>query len=313
MFSWRGEGTRKRAGVGLARKAYPEMRMHLIRPAVYPLKRLIMKPVIYLSQLRKDLKKEFKNLNIDTKDVDCIIMEALNCNFSLLLKDSLLTTEEIKRIMEAVKMRKEGKPVTKIFHKAYFYGLEFYVDENVLSPRPETEILVLEALKYLNENKNTKVLDLCTGSGAIACAIKKNKDVSVCATDISEKALNVAEKNAKNLGLKIRFLKSDMFNNINGKFDLILSNPPYIETSLCDTLDKEVKDYDPLLALDGGADGLDFYREIEANMSHLNDDGKLIVEIGYNQAKSVCEIFKNYKTKIIKDYGNKDRIIVVEK
>lgn len=270
------------------------------------------KVALYLSDYRKELKRDFKNLNIDTRDVDCIMMEVLNCDFSFLLKNELLTTEEIKRIMEAVKMRKEGKPVTKIFHKAYFYGLEFYVDENVLSPRQETELLVDTALEFL-KGRHAKVLDLCTGSGCIACAIKKETNVDITAIDISDKALEVARKNAKNLGLKIEFKKSDMFKNLTQKFDLIVSNPPYIETEVCKTLDKEVKEFDPIIALDGGVDGLDFYRTIKDNMDYLNPNGQLILEIGYNQGKSVCKIFEGYKTKIIKDYSNNDRIVVITK
>ncbi len=271
-----------------------------------------MKVAVYLSNLRRDLKKDFKSLNIDEKDVDCIIMETLNCSYTDLIKDRLLTTEETNRIMKAVRERKDGKPVTKIFNKAYFYGLEFYVDENVLSPRQETELLVDKAIEFL-KTRPAKVLDLCTGSGAIACAIKKVTNADVTATDISDKALKIAQKNATRLGLDIEFKQSDMFKNLTQKFDLIVSNPPYIETDVCKTLDREVKDHDPMLALDGGADGLDFYRIIRNNMEYLKNDGQLILEIGYNQGPSVCEIFKDYKTETIKDYNNNDRIVVVKK
>lgn len=295
---------------GLARKPLARFQ-RAIRPPVST-KGESMKVAVYLSNLRRDLKNDFKSLNIATNDVDCIIMEILNCSFTDLIKDRLLTTEETGQIMQAIKVRKSGKPVTKIFNKAYFYGLELYVDENVLSARQETELVVDKAIEFL-KNRPAKVLDLCTGSGAIACAIKKMTNADVTATDISEKALEIAKRNAKSLGLDIEFKQSDMFKNITQKFDLIVSNPPYIETETCKTLDKEVKNYDPMLALDGGADGLDFYRTIKNNMKYLKDDGQLILEIGYNQGQSVCQIFKGYKTEIIKDYNNKDRIVVVKK
>lgn len=291
-----------------------KMRKHLLRPCL--LKRCIMKNAVYLSALRKDLKKDFKNLNIDTKDVDCIIMEVLNCDFSFLLKDQLLTTEEIKHIMEAVKLRKEGKPVTKIFNKAYFYGYQFYIDENVLSPRSETEILVDKALEVLKSMPNAKVLDLCTGSGCIACAIKKEclkreVNATITAVDISKTALEVAKRNAKTLNLDIKFLESDVFKNVNEKFDVIISNPPYIEEDTWRTLSDEVRVYDPKLALVGGADGLDFYREIKRNMDKLNKNGVLLLEIGFNQAEKIKDIFSDYCVKIIKDYSNNDRVVII--
>lgn len=186
------------------------------------------------------------------------------------------------------------------------------MDENVLSPRQETELLVDNAIEFL-KTRQAKVLDLCTGSGAIACAIKKNTNADVTATDISDKALEIAQKNAKNLGLDIEFKKSDMFKDITQKFDLIVSNPPYIETDVCKTLDNEVKNFDPMIALDGGVNGLDFYRIIKDNMDFLNPQGQMILEIGYNQGQSVHELFKEYDTKILKDYSNNDRIVVIKK
>lgn len=272
-----------------------------------------MKYAVYLSNLRKDLKKSFAEKNIDVNDVDCILMEVLNISFSDLRKDRLLATSEVNTIMKCVEERKQGKPVTKIFHKAYFYGYEFYVDENVLSPRCETELLVDTALEFLIDKPNAKVLDLCTGSGAIACAIYKKSKVSIVATDISEQAIEIAKRNAKNLECEIDFVKSDMFKNVSGQFDLILSNPPYIESDTCLNLDREVKDYDPILALDGGEDGLNFYRIIKDNMKYLKTGGKLVMEIGFNQGEAIKKIFKDYNTKVIKDYSNNDRIVVVEK
>lgn len=272
-----------------------------------------MNTTVYLADLKKDLRAMFNNLNIDVGDVDCIIMEALNLEYTDLYKDRVLSAEDVERVMQCVEERKQGKPVTKIFHKVYFYGLEFYVDENVLSPRQETELLVDYAIAFLKTHEHAKVLDLCTGSGAIACAMKKNTNAYVVATDISDSALNVARQNAKQLGLEIEFKHSDMFKNLAGEFDLIVSNPPYIETDVCKTLASEVRDYDPMIALDGGADGLVFYKEIRKNMRYIKDGGQLVLEIGYNQGKAVRDIFKGYKVRIIKDYSNNDRIVIVEK
>ena len=276
-----------------------------------------MKEVVYLSRLRRDLKRSFAQTNIDVNDVDCILMEVLNLDFTQLAKDRLISCEEERQIMSCVKERKQGKPVTKIFNKAYFYGYQFFVDNNVLSPRSETELLVDYALQFVRQHPQARVIDLCTGSGAIACAICKKSadfgDLQLFASDISPKALAVAKQNAKNLDCDITFVQSDMFDNLQGNFDLVVSNPPYIETATIQSLDKEVKDYDPTIALDGGVDGLDFYRKIKNNLNRLNFGGMCIMEIGYNQGESVKQIFKEYSPQIVKDYCNNDRILIVRK
>ena len=266
-----------------------------------------------LSELRKILKTLLKQNNKDVKDADFILSEVLNISVTNLFIERDVSLEDEQKIMNCISERLKGKPVTKIFNKAYFYGLEFFIDENVLSPRPETELVVDTALSYLKGRDNLKVLDLCTGSGAIACAIKKYSDASVTASDISNKALKVASLNAKNLGLDINFIKSDMFTEIQDTFDIIVSNPPYIESDVCKTLDEEVLKFDPLISLDGGADGLDFYRTIKDNLNQLKPNGVLIMEIGYNQGESLKQIFKEYKTEVLKDYNNLDRVVVVSK
>lgn len=265
-----------------------------------------------LSELRLKAKELLKQNGKNIKDADFIISEVLNLSVTSLFIDRDLTDLQVKSVMSCINERLQGKPVTKIFNKAYFYGLQFFINENVLSPRPETELIVDTALEYL-QDKELKVLDLCTGSGAIACAVSKNSNALVSASDISDKALNVAKGNAKNLGLNISFIKSDMFNNINDAFDIIVSNPPYIETDVCKTLDEEVLKYDPMLALDGGDDGLDFYRTIKENLNHLKPNGVLIMEIGYNQGESLKNLFKEYNVEILKDYNNLDRVVVVRR
>lgn len=264
-----------------------------------------------LSELRKKIKEILKDNDKDVKDADFILSEVLGVAVTNLFIDREINSIDEKKIMSFVKERIAGKPITKIFNKAYFYGLEFFVDENVLSPRPETELVVDTALSFIKD-KHLKVLDLCTGSGAIACAIKKNSKASVSASDISNKALKVASINASELGLDINFIESDMFDNINNTFDVIVSNPPYIESGVCKTLDEEVFNHDPILALDGGLDGLDFYRTIKENLNHLKPNGVLIMEIGYNQSDSLKQIFEDYKTEILKDYNNLDRVVVVK-
>ena len=187
--------------------------------------------------------------------------------------DETQKEEIFKRVEEII----AGKPIQYITHHQEFMGLDFYVDENVLIPQPDTEILVEEALHMINrKNENIRILDLCTGSGAIAVSIENyaldRNIIKIYASDISAEALEIARKNAilNNEETNIRFIKSNMFENINDKFDIIVSNPPYIETQTIANLSKEVQN-EPHIALDGGEDGLVFYRIIAKEAKkHLN-------------------------------------------
>ena len=213
-----------------------------------------------------------------------------------------------KQFFEYIEELCDNYPIQYITKKQEFMGDIFEVNDSVLIPRPDTEILVEEALKYANGD----VLDLCTGSGAIAVSIAKRCNVKVTATDISTAALEVAKKNAKKYNCNVKFIKSDMFENITGKYDLIVSNPPYIETDIILALDGNVK-REPFIALNGGVDGLDFYRKIANNAyKYLKNDGKLCIEIGYNQRKSVSNLLKEKydDIKCITDLSGKDRVIV---
>jgi len=208
-----------------------------------------------------------------------------------------------------------GVPIQYITNNQEFMGLNFYVDSNVLIPQPDTEVLVEEVIKICKED--SKVLDLCTGSGAIGVSIAKNvKDSQVIMSDISDKALVIAKKNAKDNEVidKCKFVLADMFEDIQEKFDVIVSNPPYIKTEVIKTLDKEVQN-EPNLALDGGEDGLNFYKIIAKNTyKYLNKNGILALEIGYDQRDEVIDLLEKEGkyTEIYckKDLAGNDRIIV---
>ena len=234
----------------------------------------------------------------------------------------------------------EGYPIQYITGKQEFMGVEFFVNENVLIPQPDTEILVEEVIEIANEIKNPKILDLCTGSGAIAISLKKNlgqteafaptivdysepgglsekETIAITASDISRDALEVAEMNSKKNYVEIEFIQSDLFDNINKKFNIIVSNPPYIKTDVIKELSKEVQN-EPHLALDGGQDGLDFYRKIINNAyNFLESDGYLALEIGYDQKEDVIKIIEEtnqYKEIYLKkDLSGNDRIVVCKR
>lgn len=212
----------------------------------------------------------------------------------------------------------KGTPIQYITKHQQFMALDFYVDENVLIPQPDTEVLVEEGIKIIIE-QNMEVLDLCTGSGAIAISIAHYcQNSTVTATDVSQEALDVARKNANSNNVNIEFIESDLFDELAERsFDIILSNPPYIETDIINTLEKDVQ-AEPHLALDGGRDGLEFYKKIlnEAH-KHLKTNGYLMLEIGYNQGNAVINLaHKNLKLitkQPIKDLAGNDRILIFQK
>ena len=212
----------------------------------------------------------------------------------------------------------EKKPIQYILGYAYFCGMKLMVNEDVLIPRPETELLVERALKEISTNNYTTLLDIGTGSGAIAIAVKKEKDIMVLASDISQKALEVAERNAKEYNLDITFIQSDMFNNIEGRFDVIVSNPPYIDKNDINNIDEIVYRNEPHLALFSDDFGLYYYKVIIDNLDkYLNSNGVVIMEIGYNQSNAISEYIENkgydYQIEVIKDYNNLDRVIVLKR
>lgn len=233
--------------------------------------------------------------------------------------DKEIEEKDLTELNNIIKIRLTGKPISKIFGKKCFWNYCFFVDENVLDPRPDSEIMIEEILKDYENFKNEKlqVLDLGTGSGClIATILKLFENFCGTAIDISDKALNIAEKNSKNLGInnRLRLIKSNWNDSVEEKFDIIISNPPYIETNYIERLDIDVKNFDPILALDGGDDGLNPYRHLAKNLKkNCKHNTKIYLEIGINQKKPIIDLFEtnNFKfIKSIKDYSNIDRILV---
>ena len=239
----------------------------------------------------------------------------------LLVNDNKeLTLRQNVDYFKAIKKLIDGIPLQHITHQQEFMKLMFYVDENVLIPRSDTEILVEEVIEIAKKINAKKILDLCTGSGAIAISLAKYiKDGQITATDISEKALRIARLNARNNNVddKITFISSNLFQNIpEEKYDIIVSNPPYIKRKVIESLDREVKK-EPIIALDGGRDGLEFYKKIiYSSYEYLKDKGYLCLEIGYDQKNEVIDLI-NKEGKYIDTYSKKDlydndRIIITK-
>lgn len=244
--------------------------------------------------------------------------------------DVMVTEEQKEKYRELLDERLSGKPLQYITGEQEFMGFSFQVDERVLIPRLDTEILAEEALAYLDEisaradksaSRPFRVLDLCCGSGAIGlslAALAGNTEVVL--SDISKDALQVAELNAEHLGVKDRvsLIRSDLFKETGGGFDLIVSNPPYVRTDVIQTLETEVRDHEPVLALDGGADGLDIYRRIVKEApEHLSEGGCLMMELGFDQAadlKKLIEEDGRYSScRVRKDLAGLDRVVIAGK
>lgn len=240
-----------------------------------------------------------------------------NKEYLIIHDDEILSKEIEEKYFEYIEELLTGIPIQYIVHKQEFMGLEFFVNENVLIPQPDTEILVEEIISKVNEKD--KILDLCTGSGAIGISISKlcqAKNLDIYLSDISKEALKVAKKNSIKNSVNVKFIYSDLFENIKDKFNIIVSNPPYIESECIKKLSREVQN-EPVLALDGGEDGLEFYRKIAKEAkNYLNKNGILGLEIGYDQKKSVIEILQKEGYIEIyskKDYANNDRIIICKR
>ena len=272
-----------------------------------------------LKGLLADGAKMLTQAGIDEAELDArYILEyitGLNSAQYFIHSEDIIEKDKAEEFFRLIERRSKRIPLSYVIGTRDFFGLTFKVDENVLIPEQETELLVEEVIKH-SEGKS--VLDMCTGSGCIAISIALfGKPSKVAASDISEKALEVARENAKSLKAgEISFIQGDMFENVTDKFDIIVSNPPYIETGEIDELMPEVRDYIPRLALDGDIDGLKFYRIISKEaVKKLNKNGRIFYEIGYNQSRAVASILlENGFTdvKIMKDYSGLDRIVMAK-
>ena len=238
-------------------------------------------------------------------------------NTLLVHGDRTVSPEEEKQYLDAVERRSRRIPLQQITGQQEFMGLPFWVNSNVLIPRQDTEVLVEEVLKHTHDGM--RILDMCTGSGCILISILHySNDCEGLGVDISSPALEVAEENAERLlsgrtGVSARFLQSDLFEAVDGKYDILVSNPPYIRSAVVDTLMPEVKDYEPRIALDGEEDGRVFYRRILSDCKkNLKKGGMLFFEIGYDQAEAVKGMMEQagfLEVTVKKDFGGLDRVV----
>ena len=267
---------------------------------------------------------ELKNVNIEEPKLKArlLMQYVLNESRQYVIVNDMeqLDKAKEKQYLEEIKILKKGVPIEHITHQKEFMKLSFFVDKNVLIPRQDTEILVEEVIKIAKKINARKVLDLCTGSGAIAVSLAKYlPQAEITAIDISNDALKIAKKNANsnNVQNQITFISSDMFTNLSEeKFDIIVSNPPYIKTNVIKNLDIQVQN-EPYIALDGGKDGLDFYKKIiNESYQYLKYNGYLCLEIGFDQKIDVIELIENTErftgTYSKKDLFDNDRIIVTQ-
>lgn len=242
------------------------------------------------------------------EEAELIVMKVLDAKTKTELYDGRRIDNMQKDLcIKYARRRLKGAPLQYILGNACFYGFDFYVDNRVLIPRFDTEILVQKAIEIINDIPSCKVLDLCTGSGAIAISIAKNCKCDITATDISQDALEVARKNAINNEVEIEFRQGSLFSPVKGeKYDVITCNPPYIPTGDIPSLDAEVRDYEPHFALDGGADGLNFYKDIIAKSTkYLNEQGYLIFELGMGQNELVKELMQDsFEVDFAYDFNN---------
>ena len=281
-------------------------------------------------ELLKYGKKKLKESGIDDREARLLLAYVLGARKEELSKYEVVQDRVAIEFKMVIAQRCNGRPFAYIVGHKEFMKLDFEINEDVLIPRADTEILtekVIEIAKNLikNSKKDLKILDMCTGSGCIAIAIAKNvRSAVVVATDKSKAALKVAKKNARKNDVDVEFVESDLFKAIKksffkddeNRFDIIVSNPPYIETNEIKGLQKEVKDNEPRMALDGGEDGLSFYRTIsEEAKKYIKNNGILAYEIGYNQGEAVAKILRDNgytDVEVIKDYSDNDRVVIAK-
>ena len=261
----------------------------------------------------QELKERFAEKDIDASDAEWLVSLRSGVPRSeLASSDKLLVPSAVRALDALAEERLKGRPLWYILGSTDFYGCEIKTDERALIPRPETELLAELAVKAAKEGD--ALLDMCTGSGCIAVALAKycaDRHVSVTAADKSTEALALAAENAAANGAEVRLLESDLFASVEGTFDIIVCNPPYVKRGDLADLQREVRDYEPLSALDGGEDGLDFYRRLAAEApAHLKEGGMLLVECGAGQARDVAQLFCSFaRVSIIRDYAGIERFV----
>ena len=255
-------------------------------------------------------------------DSEILLSESINRSKKhiILNPKEILKSKHLNSFNKLIRRRKKGEPIAYLINKKEFWNNEFYVNKDVLIPRPDTELIIEQVLKIYPKNSQLQVLDIGTGSGCILLSILKERtNFYGTGIDISQKSINVSNFNAKKLKLNNRskFYNSDVDNFEIGKYDLIVSNPPYIELLSLKYLDRDVVNFEPKLALNGGFDGFSKIRKVISKASNLvKKNGKLILEIGFNQKNEVNKILKKegfYINKVLKDYGNNDRCIISTK
>lgn len=270
-----------------------------------------------MSALLENTKKRFAACGIEEDEAEWIFALTLGMPKSAVnSEERILKLAQAREIIRIADERLTGRPLWYVIGDTDFYGYTIKVDERVLIPRPETEELAAMVVSAATTGQS--VLDMCTGSGAIAIAVykelqKNGRPVKVTAVDVSADALALAQENAEANGAEIKFVQSDLFKRLRGRFDIIVSNPPYIPSAEIETLQREVKDHEPRLALDGGADGLDIYRRIaEEATKYLNRGGTLIMEVGAGQAQDVVKLFKHCAyAMILKDFNGVERFVKI--
>ena len=268
--------------------------------------------------------KQLNRLNIKSANLDCEVLLSNTINkdreYLILNLKQNLDKKYIDFFYNLIERRKKGEPVAYLINKKEFWKETFYVNKDVLIPRPDTEHLIEEVIKYTDEDSKLHILDIGTGSGCILLSIlRERKKFNGTGIDISKKSINISRYNAKKLKLnnRTKFYVSDVDNFLIGKYDIVISNPPYIENLSLKYLDRDVINFEPKLALDGGKDGFsEIIKVINKSAALIKKNGMFILEIGYNQKNKAIQMLKNkgfYIKKVLKDYGKNDRCIISTK
>jgi release factor glutamine methyltransferase len=287
--------------------------------------------MVATNELLIEAKKKLKEHDVDEREARLLLSFVLGCRKEEIPKYNEVQDDVASKFEQAVERRCERVPYAYIVGHKEFMKLDFKVNENVLIPREDTEVLVERVISIAqnlckDNRKEVRILDMCTGSGCIAISLKKNLNNSIIvAIDKSKEALEIAKENAKNNGANVEFIESDLFEKLDielfkneeDRFDIIVSNPPYVEEEMIPKLAVDVNAYEPEMALNGGKDGLDFYRKISKEAEkYLKQKGVVAFEIGYYQANAVSKILEEngYENiEVAKDYSGNDRVVVATK